>query len=489
MTIKLSFILALLTSLWSSQLLAQDTNFSFKLEVEDGGLRMTSDYGTNWNELQTYSILSNTYYVSNYGTFNDTSQQDNSSFFIKINLKKDTMNLEGLSGTEWENFTFDCPDKTCIFYITHKDVKTSSSDKSSISDEKVTERLQELEAQKDQIQKKEKEKLKTAIAQLSEEDLPQQTLDSLKMDLAEKAAKNIENQMAILDNSIEYFERNQEDVSIGEQDSRGNSELNINLGGWKLLSISENNYGNNPALGTKEYFVQPSKRVKITSENKGQVESYPRVADDFLVLGLAFNNAMPDGGSLDDTGIRFAGSRTFEIGYARDFRVFEKSNWLRIKYGVSLQFNGLKPEGNRIFETDGTQTSIEDFDFNLRKNKFRMDNLIFPVHFQIGKSDARLNEKTGKAYFSDHNFKVGIGGFVGLNLLNTQKLKYTNDLGTRTKERQRDDFNTNNLLYGLSTYIGWEEFSIFAQYNINPLFRNSPMDMNNFQIGVRFDIN
>lgn len=487
MPIKITIILALLASFWSTQLVAQNKEFSFELDIEDGGLRMSSNYGTAWKELQTYSVLSNTYYVSNYGTFSDENELEDTSFYIKINLKRETLTLEGLSGTTWDSYTFDCPDKTCKFFITQDDVKTSGSDKSYMNDKKVAKRLKELEAKKEQVQKKEKEKLKAAIAELNaDEDLSKREIDSLKMNLAEKSAKNIENQLAIIENSIEYFERNQEDIYTDQGYSDGKSELNINLGGWNLISITEKDEIS--AFSNNKIESNTSKRVRVTSENKDQVKTFNRSADEFLVLGLAFNNAMPDGGSLDDTGIRFAGSRTLEIGYARDFRVFEKSNWLRIKYGVSLQFNGLKPEGNRTFVTDGTQTTIEDFDFNLRKNKFRMDNLIFPVHFQIGKSDARLNEKTGKAYFLDHNFKFGFGGFVGLNVLNTQKLKYTDNLGKRIRERQRDDFNTNNILYGLSTYVGWDDFSIFAQYNINPIFRNSPMDMNNFQIGVRFDL-
>jgi hypothetical protein len=79
---------------------------------------------------------------------------------------------------------------------------------------------------------------------------------------------------------------------------------------------------------------------------------------------------------------------------------------------------------------------------------------------------------------------VGLGGFVGFNLLNTQKLKF--DDGRRDEKlKQRDDFNTNNLLYGLSAYLGWETFSIFAQYNLNPIFADNVRDLNNFQIGVR----
>lgn len=489
MKLKLIFTTIIWVCSLCEQLTAQnqDNDFSFELNITEGALNMTSIYGTTWNTLMTYNAFSKTHYVSNFGVFSEEINMNNSTFLIKARLRKENLILEGLQGTNWDEYEFDCPDKDCEFIVSKENVKiafkTSNSD-----DQKVNQKIKELEAKRAEVEKEEKAKLKSSIAKISkDEKLSQKSIDSLKMDLAEKTAKNIENQLAIIDNSIAYFERNHEDVGLNFEDEvANNAELKINIGGWKLFSITEKSEISK-AYNPKT--TSSSRWTKITSENRDSIKSYRRISDDFLVLGLAFNNAMPDGGSIDNTGIRFAGSRSLEIGYARDFRVFEKSNWLRIKYGVSLQMNGLKPKGNRIFETDGTQTTIEQFDSNLRKNKFRMDNLIFPVHFQIGKSEAKLNQKTGNVHFSDHDFKFGIGGFVGLNLLNTQKLKYTDDLGINTRERQRNDFNTNNILYGLSTYIGWEEFSIFAQYNINPIFRNSPIDMNNFQIGVRFDFN
>jgi hypothetical protein len=122
-------------------------------------------------------------------------------------------------------------------------------------------------------------------------------------------------------------------------------------------------------------------------------------------------------------------------------------------------------------------------EFDLEKSKFRMDNLIFPVHLQFGNSKTTVLDN-GNKRFTDQDFKVGFGGFVGFNLRNTQKLKF--DDGRRDEKlKQRDDFNTNNLLYGLSAFVGWKTVAIFAQYNLNPIFSNNVRDLNNFQVGVR----
>lgn len=490
----MNFKTIIITLLWvcffckSAQAQDKEMDFSFEVEINESEVALRSLKGTFWNELTSYNILTKTHYIGNSGISskrNDTTEQD---FLIKIQLKGEEAIFEGIQGTLWDEKKFDCPDQNCKFTVTHLEIEAISSQRDAKL-ASIQDKINELEEKKELIKKEEKEKLKAEIEKInSNEDfkgLSEASIDSLKMEMAEKTAKNIDNQIAIIENSIEYLKRNLEEIDFTEEKTSGESKLNINLGGWNLVSVSEV-VDKKP---TSKICRSTRKRQPLTSENQALVKSYPKDADDFLVIAVAFNNALPDGGSLNNTGIRFAGSRTFEIGYARDFRVFEKSNWLRIKYGASLQFNGLKPEGNRIFVKDGNQTNIEEFDFNLRKNKFRMDNLIIPVHLQFGKSKAYVNEDTGRVSFKDHNFKFGIGGFVGLNLLNTQKLRYTNDLGIRIRERQRDDFNTNNFLYGLSAYVGWESFSVFAQYNLNPIFRDNPMDMNNFQIGIRLDLN
>ncbi len=52
-----------------------------------------------------------------------------------------------------------------------------------------------------------------------------------------------------------------------------------------------------------------------------------------------------------------------------------------------------------------------------------MDNLVFPVHFEFGPS--KKVESPRSVWFSTHNkFKIGLGGYAGVNLGERQKLKY-----------------------------------------------------------------
>jgi hypothetical protein len=133
---------------------------------------------------------------------------------------------------------------------------------------------------------------------------------------------------------------------------------------------------------------------------------------------------------------------------------------------------------------DGT-TSLQEFPEQLDKAKFRMDNLVIPVHFEFGSNKSDLRD--GKKYhMSSHGFKVGLGGYAGINLSTLQKLKYDKNDGD-VKEKIRESYNTNNFIYGLSGYIGWNDVSLYAKYDLNPIFDTPNVEQHNVSLGLRWD--
>jgi hypothetical protein len=342
----------------------------------------------------------------------------------------------------------------------------------SAFDEEETSELQSILTR---IESEEKEFLKSKVkeinSKLEDGNLSEQEAQDLKLEAAEDSAKNIQDAQSLVYDWASFQKRKYGEVDL-EQFQDYDSYLMI---------IDE--LGLSPSSFTFKLFDISSKKETDSKSLKERDLPYSNRTFSDLFIGISFNNAVLDGGSIDDTSFKFGGSRSFEIGYEWSTRVFKESNFLRINYGFSFQFNGLKPKDNQIFVQNGEQTELESFEFDLEKSKFRMDNLILPVHLQFGESKTTVLDN-GNKRFSDHSFKVGVGGFAGINLANTQKLKF--DDGRRNEKlKQRDDFNTNNLLYGLSAYVGWETFSIFAQYNLNPIFTDNVRDLNNFQIGVR----
>ncbi|HSP12233.1 MAG TPA: hypothetical protein VLO29_06880, partial [Salegentibacter sp.] len=213
---------------------------------------------------------------------------------------------------------------------------------------------------------------------------------------------------------------------------------------------------------------------------------YDKRTTNDIVLAFGFNNALEEGQSLNDSDFKLAGSRFFEIGWAWKTRVFEKSNWLRLKYGVSFQFNGIKPVDNQIFEQDGNETYLTEFNYDLKKSKFRMDNLVVPVHFEFGPSTKNEYEDRVR-YSTAGKLKIGLGGYAGFNIGERQKLKYEVD-GEKIKEKLKNDYNTNDLVYGLSAYMGWGGATLYGKYDLNPIFKDPNRELHNFSLGLRFDV-
>ncbi len=320
--------------------------------------------------------------------------------------------------------------------------------------------VETLEASKEAIINEEKDLLKKAVeeinTQLTNGEISDAEAETLKQEVAEKHALNIENRLAIVDNKIALLERNKNVEVIDDEDR---SVLKISLG------------------NSKDGMLYLGKKYK---ERK-----YDRRTKSHLTFSFGLNNAIGDGQTLDDSNFKVGGSRYAEIGLSWKTRVFKNTNWLRVMYGVSFQFNGLKPTDNRYFVDMGEQTTLETFPVNLDKSKFRMDNLVVPIHFEIGPS--KKIEKENYFRYSTHNkFKIGLGGYAGINLGTRQKLRFDQD-GEEVKQKLKADYNTSNFIYGISGYIGYSDISLYCKYDLNPIFKNNDVDLHNVSLGVRWD--
>ena len=320
-------------------------------------------------------------------------------------------------------------------------------------EESMWDKIERLEKQKDQITAEEKAALKAKVERINQRrdnrEISQDEAARLKEEAAKEHALNIENRIAIIDNKIALLTRTDGDDGFEDEDADFDNEWH-----WGWDSDDKNKYN----------------RTNTS-----------------LVIAAGFNNALQEGQSINDSDFKIAGSRFFEIGIDWKTRVFNNSNWLRFRYGFSFQFNGLKPTDNRYFVENEDLTELEEFPIDLDKSKFRMDNLVIPVHFEFGPSTRQ--ETDSDVYFHDHKkIKIGLGGYAGLNIGERQKLKYSRD-GDKVKEKNKNDFNTNDFVYGLSAYMGWSGTYLYAKYDLNPIFKDPNVELNNFSVGLRFDLN
>lgn len=325
----------------------------------------------------------------------------------------------------------------------------------------VKDRLEVLEKQKEQLVTSEKEALKAEVVAINKKHsqglISFEEAEKQKREAAELHALNIDNKLAIIENSIALLIRENGNELIDEENL--STQLVLNYKG-------------------------EDKGIKISTHKNREKEDVRTNSD--LIIAFGLNNAIFENESLNDSPYKTGKSRFFEIGWAWSTRVFEDTNAVRFKYGFAFQYNGLSPKNNQYFVELGDQTVLEEFPMDLKKSKFRMTNLVFPVHFEFGPSKKIQNEHNFR--YSTHNkFKFGVGGFAGFNLANLQKLKYS-DNGDRIKEKNRNDFNTVDFVYGLSAYVGKGDTSLYIKYDLNPVFNNALIEQNNISLGVRFDL-
>ncbi len=322
----------------------------------------------------------------------------------------------------------------------------------------ITISKESLEASKEQIIKEEKDALKVEVKAINErlddEEINQSEADKLKEEVAEKHALNIENRIAIIDNRIALLERNE---------------------GETIVDIRKNKV----VVGV----FDDGEFIRFSYKNK---KKFDRRTTFRLVVAFGFNNLISEGVSLNDTDIKIGGSRFFELGWAWKTRVFKESNRLRVKYGFSFSWDGLKPTDNRYYIDNGEETVLQEHIQNLDKAKLRIDKLIIPLHFEFGPSK-KIEREDYFRYTTRNQLKIGIGGFAGFKIGSRQKLKFKED-GNNMKEKIKASYNTNNFVYGLSGYVGWDCTALYVKYELNPIFKDNSVDQHNISMGLRFDL-
>ncbi len=330
-------------------------------------------------------------------------------------------------------------------------------------------KIETLKTHKEQAIFQEKEALKKEVKiinkRLESKEINEEEAKNLKKQVANKRALNIENKTIIIDNKIALIERNGLDTLAGEKAVIKLSKIVIGIG----------------AKDDNDYIFG----IKIQDNSPKKIKYDYRTHSD-LIIAFGLNNALIDNQSFDDSPYKIGGSRFFELGWAWRTRVFKNSNFLRINYGFSFQFNGLKPKDNQYFVAIDNKTELQNFEYDLKKSKLRTDNLVFPIHFEIGSSKVRKTEHTIR-YSLDKQFRFGFGGYAGFNLGTRQKLKYKIE-DKKVKDKIKRDYNTGNYIYGLSTYVGYDNTMLYLKYDLNPIFKNADVEQHNISLGLRFHL-
>ena len=205
-----------------------------------------------------------------------------------------------------------------------------------------------------------------------------------------------------------------------------------------------------------------------------------------LVFATGFNH-LETNKSIAHSDFSVWKSGFIEVGMTAKTRIMKDNNLLQAKYGLSVMTNKLSPTDNRYFAVDGLKTELVEAPFSLKTSRMANTYLTLPVHLEFDFGKPR--EVDGKKIFRSHqSFRLGLGGFIGGRLGTRQVIKYTDADGHDVKQITRGNYNTNDFIYGVSAYIGYSDISLYAKYDLNPMFRNNDVEQRNISLGLRFDL-
>ncbi len=352
-----------------------------------------------------------------------------------------------------KNFTLSLAALLCLFLT------------QAIAQETFEARAHAIAEKIEKITLEEKQALKVEVETINQlhanSTINKEQSDSQKIWAAEKRAKNIEDRTALAQQELNDLVQQKVDGKIKDESKVKSGTTVIN---WSYRAKGDRE---NPNDSTKT----EQKELRTTSQ---------------FVFAAGFNNLVTDN-AVAHSDYRYFGSHFYEFGLTWNTRILKDHNLLHAKYGMSLMYNNLRPTDNRIFVENGNQTVLETSAINLKDSRFRNVSLVVPLHleFDFSKDDRNEDQK----YFKTHQgFRVGLGGFAGYNVKSKQILKYDLD-GNSNKDRERGNFNINDFVYGVSAYVGYEGVSLYAKYDLNPLFKDNAIDQNNISLGVRIDLN
>ena len=312
----------------------------------------------------------------------------------------------------------------------------------------------------------EKEALKKEIeevnSQLEKGIITQQQATDKKQQLAEVRAKNIENKVASLQDELKNLVQEKVD-----------GKLNESYKPEKFFIFSKSNGKN------KEKYQKYRDSISNVSEKRTTSQ---------FVFAAGLNN-LATNEKVSGSDYRYLGSHFYEWGLTSNTRILEKSNFLHLKYGLSLMYNNLRPTEDRVFVKSGDQIVLVNSGIDLKDSRFRNVFLVAPLHLEFDFSKTKIKEDGSKLFKSHQSVRIGLGGYAGVRIKSKQFQKFEDIDDNDVTVKQKGEFNVNNFIYGVSGYIGYKETSLYIKYDLNPMFENNTVKQNNISLGIRFDFN
>lgn len=213
------------------------------------------------------------------------------------------------------------------------------------------------------------------------------------------------------------------------------------------------------------------------SDNGGR----PNIPGTFM-LELGLNNAL-DAPERFDLGLW--GSRTLNVYYTYELRVLQSKFSVVPGIGLSLERYKFKNGATLGYDADSLELFLPSETPNItgeRKSQLITNFIDIPVELRF----------TSKPNDPNRAFKIGVGGRIGYMYDAFTKMKYK-PAGEEVKQlKDKQNFNLTRFRYGVYGRLGLGNFSLFAYYNLTPLFEEGkglwengrPVDFQTITVGI-----
>lgn len=192
-------------------------------------------------------------------------------------------------------------------------------------------------------------------------------------------------------------------------------------------------------------------------------------------LGLnTFVNLPETNNSLLD--LKPIGSRFVSLNQYITSRLGGAKSPVHLRTGLEIAFNNfMLAKNHRIADENDVTVFYTEPTLSLEKSKLTASSVNLPLVLELN-----FKDRNGK-----ESFKIGGGGFIGYRLGSHTKIKYQNE-GNTYKDKERGNYNLEDMQYGVNFVIGYKWINLFAKYNMNDLFKdNRGPKMNVVSFGFR----
>lgn len=179
-------------------------------------------------------------------------------------------------------------------------------------------------------------------------------------------------------------------------------------------------------------------------------------------------------------GLRPLGSRYVAFSVLRNQQIGGEKSPFYLRWGLELAWNNFMFEGDNyaVQKPEGVTfpvyTNASGNPVKLDKSKLTVCYLSIPVVPTL-----QFYNKHGR-----RTFRIGAGGYAGIRLASYTKVKYQEGDNSVTRH-EHGHFFLNDFRYGLMAQVGVRGLSVFAKYDLNPLFStNKGPELNTLSVGL-----